>query len=80
MLNNDNKQKLVAEARAFYKSEIDSNAEDEMMCHYFAAFAERHATDVLAAERVKIGNELERITNGSSCEINRLIQELQGKL
>mgnify|MGYP003442625372 CR=1 FL=1 len=36
------------------------------------------ATAAMKAERERIATELERITNGSSCEVNSLIAELRG--
>lgn len=42
-----------------------------------AAFAKHHAAECVRAERVRIADEIERITNGSSCELNLLIQQLR---
>jgi len=36
------------------------------------------ATAAIKTERERIATELERITNGSSCEVNSLIAELRG--
>ncbi len=42
-----------------------------------ADFAEHHAAECVSAERERVADEIERITNGSSCELNLLIQQLR---
>ena len=66
-----NKDEATKQWIAEYRTRMTRSMSDEEMAREMYDAGQR-------AERERIATELERITNGSSCEVNSLIAELRG--
>ena len=66
-------KELIDKAKEFSYPGGKKDGDHEWPVVMFAEFA----AECVRAERERVADEIERITNGSSCELNLLIQQLR---